>query len=168
MVAACSGGGSGGEAGGGTSTAAPGDDTTTTADGAAPAIGIDPCALLTVSDLEAATGVAFAAGVYNESLSGDALWICDFVASGTEFATAQVLVVPDGSLESARDGAEGALGGVIDVDVAGASAAFATPEGSIIGMQVGDRYVQVAYLPSGPGDVLAETTQLAAVVAGNL
>jgi hypothetical protein len=46
----------------------PGNDTTTTTAG--PGV-IDPCALVTAAEIEAATGVAFADGAYNESLSDD-------------------------------------------------------------------------------------------------
>jgi hypothetical protein len=48
------------------------------------------------------------------------------------------------------------------------SAAYATAEGSIIGMQVEGGYLQVSYIPTGPGTVLEETTQLATLAAANL
>ena len=41
-------------------------------------------------------------------------------------------------------------------------------EGSVIGMQVDGGYLQVSYVPNGPGTVLEETTQLATIAAANL
>jgi hypothetical protein len=58
--------------------------------------------------------------------------------------------------------------GVTDVKIPGVSAAYATTEGSVIGMAVGHRYLQVSYIPSGPGTFLEETTQLAAIAAASL
>jgi len=37
-----------------------------------------------------------------------------------------------------------------------------------VGMEVDGRYVQVAYIPSGPGNVLDATTQLAATVVSRM
>jgi hypothetical protein len=122
----------------------------------------DPCALLTPADLEAATGLAFGEGVFNESLSNDSQSICDWTTSGSEFATAQVYLAPDsgGAFDTAKNGAAGAFT-LVDIDVPGASAAYATEEGSISGMQVPGFYLQVSYIPSGPGNVLDATTELA-------
>lgn len=145
-----------------TSNDSPEQTTSTTADTAASEIP-DPCALLTVADLEAATGLTFGEGVFNESLSSDRQSICDWTASGSEFATAQVYLAPDagGAFDTAKSGASGAFT-LVDVDVPGASAAYATEEGSITGMQVPGFFLQVSYIPSGPGTVLDATTELAA------
>lgn len=129
----------------------------------------DPCAYLSASDLETVTGLSFAEGVFNESLSGDRQVICDWIASGSEFATAQILLIPGGAdgFETARSGAESVFG-LVDTDVPGAAEVYATEEGSIVGMVVGSDFVQVSYIPVGPGKVLDKTTQLAAIVVANL
>jgi hypothetical protein len=168
VAAAC-----GGDSSDATSTTAAaeenGSTVTTAAGGGDATADIDPCTLLTAADLETATGVAFAEGTYNESLSQDELWICDWAASGSEFATAQVLIIPiPGAFAGNRESASDALGEVDDVDIPGADDAYVTTEGSILGMLVGDLFVQVAYIGVGPDDVLAATTELATVVVGNL
>lgn len=140
------------------------EQTTTTTIGDAPASDIpDPCALLTTLDLEAATGLTFGEGVFNESLSGDSHSICDWITSGSEFATAQVYLAPDsgGIFDTAKSGASGAFT-IVDIDVPGATAAYATEEGSIAGMQVPGYFLQVSYIPPGPGSVLDVTSELAA------
>jgi Protein of unknown function (DUF3558) len=172
VLAAC--GGSGGSSadstvttGGQTDTQAPGespDQSTTTITSPEPA-GTDipdPCALLTTDDLEAATGLTFDEGVFNQSLSSEYQSICDWTASGTDFATAQVLLAPDagGAFETAKSGASSVFT-LVDITIPGASDAYATEEGSISGMEVPGYFLQVSYLPPGPGTVLDATTDLA-------
>jgi hypothetical protein len=52
--------------------------------------------------------------------------------------------------------------------VPGADQAYQTPEGSIVAMEVGDLFVQVAYIPSSPGNVNDATLQLAQIAVTNL
>lgn len=127
---------------------------------------LDPCALLTVEEIMTVTGVSFDEGVFNEELSSESQVICDWIAS-EEFAFVQVLFHDFDSFEGNRDSAADFTGEATDVEIPGVSAAFATGEGSIIGMQVDDGYLQVSYIPSGPGTVLEETTQLATAAAAN-
>lgn len=166
LIAACGGGSESttvpaGDGGTTTTTEAPSND-----GGDGP--GIDPCGLLSTSDLESATGIEFGEGTYNESLSQDELWICDWVASGSGFATAQVLIVPSAAaFEGNRDSAADALGGVDDVEVPGADGAYRTTDGSILGMLVGDTFVQVAFIGAGSADPAEATLEMATtVVAG--
>lgn len=151
-----------------TTNAAEGGDATTTseANDAQPAGAIDPCSLLTTSDIEAATGLAFDDGTFNEQLSSDSQVICDWIAS-EEFATVQTLIVPDDVFDSQRESAAEAFD-VSDVSIAGADTAYATTEGSLIGMSVDGMFLQVAYIPTGPGEVLDATTQLATTAVANL
>jgi hypothetical protein len=127
----------------------------------------DPCALLTVEDILTATGAPFDAGVFNEELSSEDQVICDWTGR-EEFALVQVLFHDIDSFEGNRDSAEEFTGDVTDVEIPGVSAAFATGEGAIIGMQVDRGYLQVSYIPNGPGSVREETTQLATIAAAHL
>lgn len=128
----------------------------------------DPCSLLTAADLQAATGVSFGEGVFNAAMSNGPQSICDWVSSGSEFATAQVLIVA-GSGGDLADAAAGAsqVSPTSAVDVAGADAAYQTEEGSLLGMSLHGDFVQVAYIPPGPGNVNDATLALAAVVVAN-
>lgn len=121
----------------------------------------DPCSLLTVDQLADATGVTtFAEGEFNETLSGGDQSVCDWI-SDDPFATAQVLITPFGdSLDSQRASVEEAFDEpTVDVDLA--DGAYRTDEGSIVAMRVGALFVQVSYIPSGPGEVADATVQLA-------
>ena len=125
----------------------------------------DPCALLTVDDVEAATGVSFDEGVFNEGLSSEIQGTCEWFSTG-EFAFVQIVVVGIDSYDSNRASADEILG-VMDVEIPGVSAAYVTTEGSVIGMAMGSSFLQVSYVPSGPGTVLEETIQLATIAAAN-
>jgi hypothetical protein len=142
------------------------EETTTSVPGDGGSGMLDPCALPTVEDILTATGVPFDEGVFNEELSSESQVICDWTGSG-EFALVQVLFHDSDTFEGNRESAAEFTGEVTDVEIPGASAAFATVEGSIIGMQVDGGYLQVSYIPNGPGTVLEETTQLATVAAAN-
>lgn len=118
----------------------------------------DPCALLTTQEIRNATGHPFGDAVFNEDLSGDAQVICDWT-SEDPFATAQVLIVRS-NLESQRETVESAFGEkTVALDLA--DGAYRTKEGSLVAMQVGDLFVQVAYIPPGPGNVADVTVGLA-------
>jgi hypothetical protein len=131
--------------------------------------GVDPCALLSAADLDAATGLTWGEGTFNESLSSDQQFVCDWVTTSGGFATAQVLVHPtDAYFESNRSSAEGVFGTTDAPSINGASDTYATADGSIVGMKIGGRFVQVAYIPSNPGNVLDTTVGLAQAVADRL
>ncbi len=130
--------------------------------------GADSCSLLTTADLESATGVSFGEGEKNESLSSGSTTVCDWTSSGSEYATAQVLIVAGGADNVASQKAgTGAVSATSDVSVAGAESAYQTEEGSIVGMAVGGDFLQVSYIPSGPGNVNEETLQLAETAVAN-
>jgi len=124
------------------------------------------CALLTVEDLDSATGLTWGEGVFNESLSSDQQFICDWVTTEGGFATAQVLVQPtDDNFGSNRNSAESVFGLAEAPSITGADETYATEEGSLIGMRIGGEFVQVSYIPPDAGNVLDATTQLAQAVA---
>jgi hypothetical protein len=129
----------------------------------------DPCSLLTAGEISDTTGVTFGEGTYNEQLSAADRRICDWISTGSEFATAQVLITPltDAGWESAQSGT-GQVSPVHDETVPGADRAFATEEGSIVAMDVHGLFVQVAYIPSGGGTVLPQTLALAAKAAARV
>ena len=171
--AATDAGGSGSSSAGTASESASPSDAATASDAASADAGSaslpDPCSLLTAAEISDVTGVTFGEGTYNEQLSAADRRICDWIASGSTFATAQVLITPltDGGWEAAQSGT-GQVSPVHDETVPGADRAFATEEGSIVAMDVHGLFVQVAYIPSGPGTVLTQTLALAAKAAARV
>lgn len=118
----------------------------------------DPCGLLTTEEVASATGLPFGDGVFNDALSSDRMHVCDWL-SDDPFATAQVLLMR-GDIGTEQDSIESAFGeDVIMLDLADAS--FRTTDGSLVAMQVGELFVQVAYIPPGPGEVADITVALA-------
>lgn len=152
------------------SAGAPGT-TAATASAAAPAQALgdlpDPCSLLTAADIEAATGLPFGEGTFNTDLSSEFTAVCDWQATGAEYATAQVLILAaPGSYESNKAGTADVFG-IVDVDIPGADAAYASEEGSLIGISLDGGLMQVAYIPPGPGNVLDQTKELATIALAN-
>lgn len=180
VVTAC--GGAGGVADTGASTTPPppdvGGESTVPAETTAPSeTGVtsvesppgdapDPCSLLTADDIESATGLQFDEGVFNHDLSSDSQLICDWIGSA-EFATVQTLIVPMDVYDSQKASASEVFT-LVDVDIDGAGDAYATEEGSLIGMRAGGRFLQVSYIPPGPGEVLDVTAALATTAVANL
>jgi len=145
-------------------------DSTTTA-GPTGNLSVDPCALLTAADITAATGVEFGEGTTNAAVAAPERAACDWISTGSEFATAQVFIVDagPGQFEAAMADATDFYGLTTDpVSVPGADNSYATAEGSIVAMDIGGIFLQVSYIPSGPGTVLDETLQLAAIAAGRM
>ena len=123
---------------------------------------VDPCALLTAQELVDVTGVEFGEGTFNEALSVGGNVICDWVAADTS-DTVQVLIHPDPAVfELSRESAAGFDMEIVDVDVAGADAAYII-EGGIVGTSIGGMFLQVSYLASGDtADRAVELAELAA------
>ncbi len=158
--------GSTGNGDGSTSTHSGGDPGSSTGDGNASSLG-DPCALLSADDFKTATGLPFGNGTYNEKLSAPERRVCDWI-SNDPFATGQVLVAPGGGFTASRQGVEDAFNEkAATIDVPGADKAYATQEGSIVAMLVGDQFIQVSYIPPDPGNVTETTQSLAATAAAN-
>ena len=129
----------------------------------------DPCSLWTAADLQAVTGLAFAEGVYNDSLSVNGQDICDWLTTGGAFGNAQVLVLAPG-LDHAflREGTNTAFGPVTDLTIPGADAAHISVDGRILGVGVGPLTLQLAYLPPGADDTSAQLIALAEIAVANL
>ncbi|HEX7590012.1 MAG TPA: hypothetical protein VF362_03430, partial [Demequinaceae bacterium] len=78
----------------------------------------------------------------------------------------QVLVtVGADSIASERASAEASMGASEDGTVIGGGSAYTVANGSILGMRVGDYFVQVTYLAGDSADVRVVTTALAQDVA---
>jgi hypothetical protein len=157
--------------GGGTETTQPSGTTvaSTTTAAAGSNLDIDACALLTAAEISATTGVEFGDGTINETMTRDGQVVCDWLSTGSEFATAQVLVVGGDVFDSNQSSAEEVFGLTTNpVDVPGADRTYATAEGSIVAMDIHGKFVQVAYIPSGPGEVLDTTLALAEIAAGRM
>lgn len=128
----------------------------------------DPCTWLTPGDLEAVVGTAFDEGAKNPDLSSDFQNICEWWAADGSVLFVQVLVTDgDASSSTQRQSAEDALGAASDVSVVGATDAYTVAGGSILGMVVGDNFVQVSLVSSSADDVTSETVALAEIVASN-
>jgi hypothetical protein len=137
----------------------------------APAALPDPCSLLTTAEIAAASTLEFGAGTPSTVITGEDRAACDWVSTGSTFATAQVLLwrTSAGSYDDARSGMTDALGtDVSDITIPGTRHAFTVTGGTIIGMDMGGLYLQVSFLPSSNEDVLTTTTGLATRAAGRV
>ena len=126
----------------------------------------DSCEALTEQEISDATGISFAPGAPSTIADADFQDACDWV-SDDGMATAQVIIVDDDVYESNRSSAA-AVSDTVDVDVDGTDAAYATFDGAIVGMRLGERFVQVAVITSDGVDRSAAVLELAALVVGRL
>ena len=113
----------------------------------------------------------FGDGKPNDTITGDDRGACDWIATGKAFATAQVLLwsTSVGDYETARTGVEEGFGiKVTDISIPGAAHAYAVEGGNIVGMDMGDLYLQVSFTPSSKDDVVDVTTALATTAAGRV
>ena len=145
-------------------------DPTAPGGGDAPAGSLpDPCSFLTAADVEAVSGVPSQEGEYNDITSNATQAVCDYHPVEGVFPLIEVYVAPDASsVASQRESAEDMMGASVDVTVPGASNAYTILDGSILGMAVGDYFVQVSYMTSDLDDVTALTIALASEVAAGL
>jgi hypothetical protein len=154
----------------GCSSTEPGATSSLTADVSAAGSGSlpDPCSLLTPADIADAAGVTMADGVINAELSNDTQSICEWKPEGG-FPFVQVIVVGGADqVTTQRATAESMMGAGADVTVSGARDAYAVANGTILGMAVGDYFVQVSYMSTGAADASAITSLLAADAAAAL
>jgi hypothetical protein len=122
--------------------------------------GSDPCSLLTAADITEATGIDFGEGVGDQST-------CDWAGLGDQYATVQTLLVDADVWQTQRDSAA-SVDDVVDLEIPGADDAFSAVGGSIIGMRIGARYLQVSYLVVGVDSPLPALTAMATTAAGNI
>jgi hypothetical protein len=129
----------------------------------------DPCSLLTPAAITATSGIEFADGYFNDDQSTDTQSICEWLPTDATFPLVQVYVSGGaGQISTQRATAESMMGAGVDVTVPGAQDAYAVAKGSILGMAVGDYFVQVSYMTTDGTDVLGITSALAAEAAASL
>jgi hypothetical protein len=128
------------------------------------------CSLLTPSDISADAGISVKTGQIDKDLTNKTQSTCAWRPTVGTFPVIQVFVSAGGAQvatqrKQADDGYKVAS---VDVTIAGAHDAYAAGNGSLVGMVVGDYFVQVAYVTTGTSDALAKTTALAAKAAAAL
>ncbi|WP_082101401.1 DUF3558 family protein [Demequina rhizosphaerae] len=122
----------------------------------------DPCELLSAADIEAASGVGFGDGVLVEDDAAEDRASCVWNAADGPLPIVQVVVVAGADLAgSQRASAEEWMGESADVDVAGATDAYEVGDGTILGMQVGDVFVEVSFMSADSDDVTDTTVAIA-------
>jgi len=123
----------------------------------------NPCSLLSQGAIKDATGVAVQKGAVDVELTTATQSTCAWRPKSGSFPVIQVYLSA-GAEQVAKQRSDASSGfgvAAVDVTVAGAHDAYAAGNGSLIGMVVGDYFVQVAYLTPGTADVLDKTTALA-------
>lgn len=130
---------------------------------------VDPCSLLSPTEIERVTGWAVPAGTdESELLDGDEVAVCSFTEPD-HLGLIQVQVDEEsGRPEFDHQRADLESSGMDgrDASIDGASAAFDSPDHGVVGMLVGDTFVQVVTIGSAVDD--RHHLDLAAVVAGHL
>lgn len=118
------------------------------------------CSLLTVAEIDAATGVAFADGEIGDS-DEQCIWQN---AAGASLPTVSVVVQDTAAAqpEAQRRIAEG-YGDLVDVEIPGGTDAYVFLAGQALHMIVGDQFVSLQVAIENP-----PTLDLAALVAGRL
>jgi hypothetical protein len=134
---------------------------------AVPAIPLpDSCTLLTTSQIKAAANVILSEGSPNAEMSGANRSVCEWASAGNPSPFIQVLVaVGADSIAEERASAEASLGVSEEVGVVGGGSAYTVANGSVLGMRVGDYFVQVTYVAGDSADVGIVTSALAQDVA---
>jgi hypothetical protein len=125
----------------------------------------DPCSLLTKAEVDAATGGSFAEGAINTLVSQDHLQACDWQSSG--IATVQALVTSVDAFDTSRQVAVDTYGSADDVSIPGAKRAYVVKGGFLIGMDMGEVFLQVSYIATG-SNVAAAVLDLAGKAAGRM
>ncbi|WP_062531120.1 hypothetical protein [Demequina rhizosphaerae] len=121
-----------------------------------------PCDLLSATDIEAASGVGFGDGVLVEDDAAEDRASCVWNAADGPLPIVQVVVVAGADQAgSQRASAEEWMGPSSDVDVAGATDAYEVGDGTILGMQVGDVFVEVSFMSADSDDVTDTTVAIA-------
>jgi hypothetical protein len=126
----------------------------------------EACSLLTTSQIKALANVVLGEGAPNVELSNTDRSVCDWKTAGSPSPFVRVLVaVGADNIASERALAEASMGASDDVMVIGGGGAYTVANGSILGMRVGDFFVQVTYFTGDTADVRVATTALAQDVA---
>lgn len=130
---------------------------------------VDPCSLLSPSEIRSVTGWTVPDGVdESELLDGTEVAVCSFTEPDHVGVVQVQLDEGAGRAEFERRRAELEGDGMDgrDARVSGAERAYEAPEHGVVGMLVDDTFVQVVTI--GPGVDEGDHLRLAATVAGHL
>lgn len=122
------------------------------------------CTVLTAAEISEATGLTFAEGAPSTIATGEFQDACDWT-SNDGMATAQVIIVDQDVYDMNKASAGAVSDTTDDIEVAGTDAAYSTFNGSIIGMRIGDRFVQFAVIAADTTDRSQAVVDLATLVA---
>lgn len=150
-----------------TATAAP----TATVAARAPEGTVDPCALLAADFIKEVSGFGMLEGEFDASLSNSSRNICNWGPASDERNVPRVQVVVNWELADAAEHralAEEIFGPLKNLEIEGATDAYAYPGYRTEAMQVGDLFVKVSYTHPNRGDAGSITTALATEVVRNL
>lgn len=125
------------------------------------------CSLLNQGAIEDATGVPVHKGEADAYQSDEEHSVCAWRPESGEFPVIQVYLSAGAEQVTTQRAEAGAGYGVpaVDVTIAGAQDAYAAGNGSLIGMVVGDYFVQVAIITPSTAGALDKTTALATAAA---
>lgn len=131
--------------------------------------GPNPCTLITPEQLSEILVLEFDAGVPKPDYSNAEQSVCQWSRIDDDKQFIQVMVGTDASrFATEREDADGGTGTTADHDVPGADQAYYGLSGSLIGMVVDGYFVHIANYTAAPGPRLETTTDVAAIVAGNV
>lgn len=130
-------------------TASPAPSTTSTVAAEAAAGTIDPCSLVSAQKLTELTGFDMTAGQFNGGLSDSGRNVCDWRPLDEERTVPRLVITvnwgfPDANAHRAL--AEEVSGWSTDVEVEGATNAYALSAYRTWGMNVGDYFLKVSYI----------------------
>ncbi|MDN4479258.1 DUF3558 family protein [Demequina sp. SYSU T00039] len=134
----------------------------------------DPCELLTAADFEEWGGTPeMTDGRFIGSLSGDGRSICRWQPASDELSVPRIQVLLNweyADIAEQRELSEGIGAKTEDIEIEGASSAYAAYGGRTIAMEVGDYFVQVSYTrpTSKAADVKRACAHFATLVASRL
>ncbi|WP_296667801.1 DUF3558 family protein [Demequina sp.] len=146
-----------------------------TADGAvtatAPEGTPDPCTLLTAEFLQEATGFKMLDGTFNAALSNDGRNICTWNPASTERNVPRIQVEVNWGFPDAaghREIATQIFGDLKNVEIEGATNAYAYPGYRTEAMEVGQYFVKVSYIHPNRTNAGQITTAIATETVKNL
>lgn len=129
----------------------------------------NPCTLITPEQLQEILVLQFDAGVPKPDYSNEEQSVCQWSRSDDDRQFIQIMVATGAErLQAERDDADGGTGTTADHEVSGADKAYYGMSGSLIGFALDDYFVHIANYTAAPGPRLETTTEVAAIVAGNM
>ncbi len=128
----------------------------------------DVCEILTNEQLEEISGIDFAECTYDPGLSYDTPIVATFTHPHQIWPVVQVLLSTSPGLAAVqRQAADEWLGQTSDIEIAGMTDAYSVA-GTFVAGDVGDVFVQVAWLSHDDADHVATVAQIAATIAAGM